>query len=183
MLVSMRALSGALLALALAVAVMAGKQHHCMPRERVVFSCVLGERVVSLCASANLGRDTGAVYYRYGRPGLKPELEYPDGPVHPRKAYTAHYDSWAKGSYAAITFRIGEHAYHVYSRHAAFEEHGRSNGAGVDVYRNGARVSDLWCDDALIEDHISAVMPALALPETPAAQRRSVLLTPPRARK
>ena len=50
----------------------------CAKTERVIFACVLRRpaKIVSVCASKDLTRDTGYVQYRFGSPG-KVELEYP----------------------------------------------------------------------------------------------------------
>lgn len=50
----------------------------CAKTERVIFACVLRRpaKIVSLCASKDLTRDTGYVQYRFGSPA-KIGLEYP----------------------------------------------------------------------------------------------------------
>lgn len=50
----------------------------CGKTERVIFACVLRRpaKIVSVCASKDLTRDTGYVQYRFGSPA-KIELEYP----------------------------------------------------------------------------------------------------------
>lgn len=50
----------------------------CAKDERVIFACVLRRpaKIVSVCASKNLTRETGYLQYRFGLPG-KIELEYP----------------------------------------------------------------------------------------------------------
>ena len=50
----------------------------CAKTERVIFACVLRRpaKIVSVCASKDLTRDTGYVQYRFGSPA-KIELEYP----------------------------------------------------------------------------------------------------------
>lgn len=50
----------------------------CAKTERVIFACVLRRpaKIVSVCASKDLTRDTGYLQYRFGSPA-KIELEYP----------------------------------------------------------------------------------------------------------
>ena len=50
----------------------------CAQDERVIFACVLRRpaKIVSICASKDLTRDTGYLQYRFGRPG-RIELEFP----------------------------------------------------------------------------------------------------------
>jgi len=50
----------------------------CAKNERVIFACLLRRpaKIVSVCASKDLTRDTGYLQYRFGLPA-KIELEYP----------------------------------------------------------------------------------------------------------
>jgi hypothetical protein len=50
----------------------------CAQEERVIFACVLKQpaKIVSVCASKDLTRETGYLQYRFGRPA-KIELEFP----------------------------------------------------------------------------------------------------------
>jgi hypothetical protein len=50
----------------------------CAKTERVIFACVLRRpaKIVSVCASKDLTRDTGYLQYRFGSPA-RIELEYP----------------------------------------------------------------------------------------------------------
>ena len=51
----------------------------CAKNERVIFACVLRRpaKIVSVCASKDLTRETGYLQYRFGSPA-KIELEYPN---------------------------------------------------------------------------------------------------------
>ena len=52
----------------------------CTKDERVIFSCALKRpaKVVSICASKDLTRESGYLQYRFGLPG-RTELEFPQG--------------------------------------------------------------------------------------------------------
>jgi hypothetical protein len=104
--------------------------------------------------------------YRFGRVGLRPELEYPKSAVDPSDAFKAHFDNWAKGMYSSVSFSLGDYSYMVYSRHAAFEEDSRSNGSGVKVTSSGGPNSDLWCDNDRITDNIWAELGSLHLKDS-----------------
>lgn len=42
---------------------------HCEPTEQIVFSCRIGPKIASLCASKRLTATEGHVQYRFGPPG------------------------------------------------------------------------------------------------------------------
>lgn len=140
---------------------------HCAESEKVVFSCAVSNKVVSLCATPNLTANSGRLTYRFGPLGQSPELAYPAGAQSPSKAFAANFDSWAKGSYAAVSFSRGDFIYTVYNRRAAFEEDERSNGGGVRVEHNGEQVKDLSCKTSSIQDHIWEMLHEIKLPTKP----------------
>ena len=49
---------------------------HCEPGEQIVFCCLIGQKIASLCASKRLTPTEGHVQYRYGPPG-KVEIDVP----------------------------------------------------------------------------------------------------------
>ncbi|WMJ08867.1 hypothetical protein [Nitrosomonas sp. sh817] len=49
---------------------------HCQPHEQIIFSCSLGKKTVSVCASKDLSADNGYLQYRFGQPG-RIELNLP----------------------------------------------------------------------------------------------------------
>lgn len=55
----------------------------------VVFSCQIGERVASLCASSDLAEAQGWLTYRFGRIN-RVELAYPSANTKPQQAFTYH---------------------------------------------------------------------------------------------
>lgn len=119
----------------------------CKAGETTVFSCeVTDGKVVSLCASPDLSRDTGYLQYRYGRDGGKVELVYPrrtDRKLAPFKYFQEYA---AKGGTSALSFRIGGYRYSVFSTTSAFG----FNGAGVIIDKGHKRVEYLHCDDKTI---------------------------------
>lgn len=77
----------------------------CKRDEVAIFSCNLGSKVVSLCASPDLAEAAGTMSYRFGKKGAI-ELEYPAAPMHPRTAFTAGIDSAERGDF--VRFSKGE---------------------------------------------------------------------------
>ena len=138
----------------------------CRKHERVVFSCWLAPKTVSLCATPTLNATSGRLTYRFGLPGHKPDLIYPAQDKSPASAFTTYFQQWNKGRDREVTFKLREHTYTVYNRSAAFELDERSNGGGVRVSREGKIVTDTWCVDATIEDNIWDLLHEIGLPET-----------------
>ena len=114
----------------------------CLPGENVMFSCQIGEKVVSLCATADLSVDTGCLTYRFGRPGREPELTYPSKPTHPKDAFCYAYSGYSKGSTQELAFDIGDYTYTVHIDNHAF----RGSASGIVIEKNGKRVAYLKCN-------------------------------------
>jgi hypothetical protein len=78
----------ALSSVLVAATVLAGESH-CAKDEEVVFSCGIGSKIVSLCASKDISETQGSLTYTFGKIG-KPELRYPSAGTDPRAAFTYH---------------------------------------------------------------------------------------------
>jgi hypothetical protein len=139
----------------------------CSPHETVVFSCSVGHKVASLCAPTNDQGQVSALRYQYGVLTRKPELAFPDRGQNWLDVFTAHFESWAKGSYSVVSFARDEFTYAIYSRHAAFKIDERSNGSGIRVKKSGVEIADLWCDAGGSEDAIAAHLLKAGLKEAP----------------
>lgn len=140
----------------------------CSSSEKIVFSCSIKKKIVSLCATPDITAKTGRLTYRFGTSNSASELEFSSDELGPASSFTSYFENWAKGSYSAISFKRGEYSYTVYNRMAAFEENDRSNGGGVQIYQNHKQIADLWCIDASIRDNIWKTLHSLELPSTPA---------------
>jgi len=139
----------------------------CSAEESVIFSCaLLPRKMVSLCSTPDTTTQSGGAIYRFGVPGRTPELTFPSPNVRPATAFKSHFYSWAKGSYSEISFSSGDYAYIIYNRRAAFSEHSRSNGGGIQVQESGKVIRDFWCNDSSIQDNILEALPKLGLPKT-----------------
>ncbi len=107
----------------------------CEAQEQKVWSCQVGRRTISICASRDLDETQGYAQYRIGRPGAL-EMEYPATRVHPRGRFT--YTLYPQGN-QTLDFSNGGYDYRVF-------EDLRSREDGVYVERNGAQVSQITCD-------------------------------------
>jgi hypothetical protein len=141
----------------------------CNSSEKIVFSCAVSKKIVSLCATPDMTANTGRLTYRFGVFGSAMDLEFSNNKLGPASSYTVLFETWKNGTFGAISFERGEYSYTVYTRMAAQEEGDpRSNGAGVQVHHNKKQVADLWCKDASISDNIWEALHELGLPTTSA---------------
>lgn len=116
---------------------------HCNHREETVFSCNLGHKTVSVCASKKLTPHSGYVQYRFGALGRKPELSFPKHTVRPGKHIQARTLMFAGGGGDYLRFNSGKTSYIVYSAIGR----GWGNKDGVAVERRGKRTTHLECRD------------------------------------
>jgi hypothetical protein len=107
----------------------------CYPHEEIYFSCAVGSKIVSVCASGNISPKNGYVKYRFGRPD-KPELEYPTESVPPKDQFSISDFSGGSVNSIHLKFRSGGYIYVVYE----------SATSGVYVIKNGKTVVNLLCD-------------------------------------
>lgn len=138
----------------------------CKSSEKIIFSCSIAKKIISLCSTPALTAKSGQLTYRFGMPGNVPDLEFSNNDSAPALSFNAYFESWAKGSFSSISFKRGEYSYTIYNRMAAFEEDDRSNGGGVKVFRKGKQAADLWCKDETINDKIWENLHDLGLPVT-----------------
>jgi hypothetical protein len=108
----------------------------CYPHEEIYFSCPIGRKIASVCASGNISPENGYVQYRFGRPG-KPELEFPAEPEPPRDRFSISDFSGGSVNSTHLKFNSGGYVYVVY----------QSATSGVYVKKNGKTVVNLSCDD------------------------------------
>lgn len=81
----------------------------CAPAEVAIFTCALATgRIVSLCASPDLGETSGTLRYLYGRKG-RPELVYPEPGTPPQQAFSRGIVGAGYGDF--IRFRRGGTSY------------------------------------------------------------------------
>jgi hypothetical protein len=89
----------------------------CTAAEQTVFSCSTGKKVLSVCASATVNRNTGYLQYRFGSPGAI-ELQLPEAETAPAQHVsfgdTGYYFDGADYAGAWLRFRKGNLSYAVY---------------------------------------------------------------------
>jgi hypothetical protein len=134
----------------------------CLDSEAIYFSCVARGAIVSLCASPDLSRESGALQYRYGKSHRKIELKYPDHPAHPSKSFKQYSGSGTKVSYVALGFQVGDYAYSVFQTRSVFGY----NGAGIIVNKSGKRISEAICEPkSIVSTPFMDTLPGLGIPE------------------
>jgi hypothetical protein len=134
----MKFFTAALLALASAQAF--SHPSHCSKEEKTVFSCLIGKKVVSVCASENLSPTDGYMQYRFGKPGHL-ERRVPAKEAHPfkEKVGANAYDGPQGSQNGTIDFVNGDHSYTVFwDSHRS--ETNQENGANMWFEISGIRV-------------------------------------------
>lgn len=111
----------------------------CTANERVIFSCATGNKIVSVCASSDLGPHTGSLTYRFGSPG-RPEISYPP-PGGVRDAIKAGHWVFAGGGGAWLAFHRPPYRYIVYSAIGR----GWNEKEGLAVEKDGRVLTNLRC--------------------------------------
>ncbi|MDP2077957.1 MAG: hypothetical protein Q8J85_07890 [Sulfuricurvum sp.] len=92
---------------------------HCNANENVVFSCNTGKKVVSVCASKNIGPKTGYLQYRFGKIG-SPEALIPSSPESFRSSVTGSSGCGASCT-DVVTFRNGDFSYSIVNHQQDYE--------------------------------------------------------------
>jgi len=113
----------------------------CQPREKVVFACTTGKKLVSVCASEGLKPGAGAMYYRFGTKD-KIELAFPEAPTMPAKFASVGSLMYSGGGATYLRLQNGGYHYVAYS--------GMGKGwdkQGVAVEKGGKIVANLLCKD------------------------------------
>lgn len=88
----------------------------CDAQEQVIFSCTLGKKMVSVCASNDFSASSGYLQYRFGQKGAL-ELTCPDlAEVAPASQFVqARTLMFAGGGGGYLRFINGQHHYIVYT--------------------------------------------------------------------
>lgn len=117
---------------------------HCSEQEQAVFSCSLGAKAVSVCASKDISPTGGYLQYRFGKPGA-PELVFPSSTQSSshRSDIQARTLMFSGGGGAYLRFINGKYNYIVYT--AIGKGWGVKD--GVSVEKNGKLIANLQCRD------------------------------------
>lgn len=116
----------------------------CHADETVVFSCSVGSKLVSVCATADLADVGGSLQYRFGKAGAV-ELAYPENPKTWRTVATSGVMMLAGGGGAHLAFDRGDYRYVVYTAIGR----GWGEKAGLLVERGGDQLKAWPCTDTV----------------------------------
>jgi hypothetical protein len=76
----------------------------CAADENALYSCKIGKRLASVCASKDLSDHSGYLQYRFGASPQKLELVYPSDKRHPKTAFKLATDNSTKSSAEMLFF-------------------------------------------------------------------------------
>lgn len=134
----------AVLALALAAPLQSARAAGslCTSPQKAIFSCDIGRKIVSICASPDFSDKAGGVQYRFGPQG-KPEMVLPKN-SESRQGVTAGREGNMERGVDFARFRTGANAYAVYD----LRPDGGKEQWGVSVEKSGKQIADLHCKGA-----------------------------------
>lgn len=112
----------------------------CQSFEEVYFSCPIGGKIISLCASGNISPNNGYVQYRFGTPDYI-ELQFPSNSYSPKNRFLISDISDGNLSFTHIKFKSGEYNYVIY----------QGSPSGLYIKKNGKLVSNLVCEQGVYQ--------------------------------
>lgn len=117
---------------------------HCNEQEQTVFSCSLGEKIVSVCASKDISPTSGYLQYRFGKQNA-PELMFPSSTKSSshRSDIQARTLMFSGGGGGYLRFINGRYNYIVYTAIGK----GWGTKDGVSVEKDGKLIANLKCRD------------------------------------
>jgi hypothetical protein len=135
----------------------AASSYLCKSNEQVIFGCMAGKKMISVCASPLFTPTTGYLQYRFGTPS-KLELEYPEKPEPPKGHFWFSSTGYAGGGEARIRFVNQGSQYTVFARtvRTGFGSDGKhypAFSAGVGIKARGQKDTTRLCtsDDGTID--------------------------------
>ena len=118
----------------------------CKAEEQTAFSCMAGEKIISVCSSADATPSTGSLIYRFGLPGKAPEMTYPVSNIRPGAAFQFGMDRVLRGGTEQLSFKSGRYTYTVFSDHYGPQgEDTPLQRSGVVIEKDGKRLSTKLC--------------------------------------
>lgn len=114
---------------------------HCSEQEQIIFSCSLGKKIVSVCASSDLSPNSGYLQYRFGERNA-PEFIFPVS-AEPANRIQARTLMFAGGGGSYLRFINGQYHYIVYT--AIGKGWGVKD--GVSVEKDNKLIANLRCQD------------------------------------
>ncbi len=123
------------------------RENLCAESEQAVFSCTIGRKTATLCASDTISANDGYMRYTFGVKGKHQELQYPMPLQKPVEAFFWNSNYYSHGGFEYVTFKIGEDIYIVYDVRRAFSETENDTGAGIFVKRGHKLVANMRCKE------------------------------------
>lgn len=126
-----------------------GADTHCTPDEKVVFSCSVGKKTVSICSSPKFSPTQGYLQYRFGVPG-KVEMTFPEAKVHPKGKFevnrlTPTMDDGSRATLVELTFKNGDFGYQISSLATS-----KSFDVSLEVSKSDKKVATLKCQSKTV---------------------------------
>lgn len=139
--------------LSLFAATSSAVESHCSPQEQVVFSCTITKysKVASLCASKPLGKNHGALAYRFGPIG-KLEFSFPSTARGSLERFRhAHYFRYQTDR-TEVSFSNGNYIYSVFDYYEGEEKVKNRQGVRVATRNAESRETELLCSSTLVSE-------------------------------
>lgn len=114
----------------------------CKKYERMLFTCDIGKKNASICASENISPTEGYIKYRYGKSIESIELEYPLTQRAPKEAFSFAESGYAKGREIQLSFSISSYTYTLDLQSHSYG----SDWSGIVVEKNKEKISELKCN-------------------------------------
>jgi len=136
-----------------AAAATAQTPSHCSVSEDVIFSCrIKGSiKILSLCGSKQLSKDTGYLQYRFGPPDVV-ELAFPKERKDSLSRFLYHHYFRAQMDLTSVSFKSGGYKYSIYDYYEGEEKPAKTD-RGVTVDKEGTSPTesrDIKCTGPVI---------------------------------
>jgi hypothetical protein len=123
----------------------------CGAGEKLVFGCVRGDKIASICASANLSSTSGYAQYRFGTI-KKIELVYPNEHIHPKGHFFFSHTLYGGGDESRVRFNNEGYDYFFFHKFIRTnfkhgEESDPEESAGIYTRFKGKLEPVRRCDD------------------------------------
>ncbi|MGF7187547.1 hypothetical protein JOE11_000574 [Robbsia andropogonis] len=107
----------------------------CEDEEEIYFSCIIKDKIMSICAAENIAPDKGYVQYRYGRPE-NVEMRFPKTLVAPLGKFSISDIVLGNISFVHLKFKSGAYDYVLFEGSAD----------GIYINRGRKNVLTMRCD-------------------------------------
>lgn len=113
----------------------------CTSDEKIVFNCTLrNSKIVSLCSSREISKDTGYLQYRFGKPGNL-EHEFPKERDKSQQAFKYTHYFRAQVDLTEISFTSAGHQYSIFDDYNGEERRARTVQGVKVILPNGKEVT------------------------------------------